>query len=169
METQDMINEEEVRRLPLWKDWIERNEHRLAYGLTVTTEEMEAALEEKFGSVEFNMEILNIRMVLRHRGMNFSQRGLRGAGFHIAPPNTNADEMERMNRLAMNSSIMIEFIRLFSSCLMKKQGRNKMINFISNVSQRIGDDNIVFILNLFHENQRLFLVTNLFENLKSKM
>jgi len=103
METQDMINEEEVRRLPLWKDWIERNEHRLAYGLTVTTEEMEAALEEKFGTVEFNMEILNIRMVLRHRGMNFSQRGLRGAGFHIAPPNTNADEMERMNRLAMNS------------------------------------------------------------------
>jgi hypothetical protein len=103
METQDTINEEEVRRLPLWKDWIERNEHRLAYGLTVTTEEMEAALEEKFGTVEFNMEILNIRMVLRHRGMNFSQRGLRGAGFHIAPPNTNVDEMERMNRLAMNS------------------------------------------------------------------
>jgi hypothetical protein len=103
METQDMINEEEVRRLPLWKDWIERNEHRLAYGLTVTTEEMEAALEEKTGSVEFNMAILNIRMVLRHRGMNFSQRGFRGAGFHIAPPNTNAEEMERMNRVAVNS------------------------------------------------------------------
>ena len=103
METQDMINEEEVRRLPLWKDWIERNEHRLAYGLTVTTEEMEAALEEKFGSVKFNMEILNIRTVLRHRGMNFSQRGLRGAGFQILPPNTNADEMEHLNRVAMNS------------------------------------------------------------------
>jgi hypothetical protein len=103
METQDMINEEEVRRLPLWKDWIERNEHRLAYGLTVTTEEMEAALEEKIGTVEFNMAILNIRIVLRHRGMNFSQRGLSGAGFHIAPPNTNAEEMERMNRVAVNS------------------------------------------------------------------
>jgi hypothetical protein len=103
METQDMINEEEVRRLPLWKDWIERNEHRLAYGLTVTTEEMEAALEEKIGTVEFNMAILNIRIVLRHRGMNFSQRGFRGAGFHIAPPNTNAEEMERMNRVAVNS------------------------------------------------------------------
>jgi hypothetical protein len=103
METQDMINEEEVRRLPLWKDWIERNEHRLAYGLTVTTEEMEAALEEKAATMAFQMATHSIRVVLRHRGMNFSQRGLRGAGFQILPPNTNADEMEHLNRVAMNS------------------------------------------------------------------
>jgi hypothetical protein len=103
METQDMINEEEVRRLPLWKDWIERNEHRLAYGLTVTTEEMEKALDEKAGERAFNMSIFNIRSALRHRGMNFSQRGLNGAGFHILPPNTNADEMEHLNRVALNS------------------------------------------------------------------
>ena len=103
METQDMINEEEVRRLPLWKDWIERNEHRLAYGLTVTTEEMEAALEEKTGTMAFQMATHSIRVVLRHRGMNFSQRGLHGAGFQILPPSTNADEMEHMNRVAMNS------------------------------------------------------------------
>jgi hypothetical protein len=103
METQDMINEEEVRRLPLWKDWIERNEHRLAYGLTVTTEEMEAALEEKSHTMAFGMAYHNIRVVLRQRGMNFSQRGLRGAGFQILPPNTNADEMEHLNRVAVNS------------------------------------------------------------------
>lgn len=103
METQDMINEEEVRRLPLWKDWIERNEHRLAYGLTVTTEELEAALEEKAATMAFQMATHSIRVVLRHRGMNFSQRGLRGAGFQILPPNTNADEMEHLNRVAMNS------------------------------------------------------------------
>ena len=103
METQDMINEEEVRRLPLWKDWIDRNEHRLAYGLTVTTEEMEAALEEKAHSMAFQMAAHNIRVLLRQRGMNFSQRGLRGAGFQILPPNTNADEMEHLNRVALNS------------------------------------------------------------------
>ena len=103
METQDMINEEEVRRLPLWKDWIERNEHRLAYGLTVTTDEMEAALEEKSGTMAFQMATHSIRVVLRHRGMNFSQRGLHGTGFQILPPNTNADEMEHLNRVAMNS------------------------------------------------------------------
>ena len=103
METQDMINEEEVRRLPLWKDWIERNEHRLAYGLTVTIEEMEAALEEKASSMAFQMAAHNIRVLLRQRGMNFSQRGLRGAGFQILPPNTNADEMEHLNRVALNS------------------------------------------------------------------
>ena len=98
-----MINEEEVRRLPLWKDWIERNEHRLAYGLTVTTEEMEEALEEKAHSMAFQMAAHNIRVLLRQRGMNFSQRGLRGAGFQILPPNTNADEMEHLNRVALNS------------------------------------------------------------------
>jgi hypothetical protein len=103
METQDMINEEEVRRLPLWKDWIERNEHRLAYGLTVTTEELETALEEKANTMAFQMATHSIRVVLRHRGMNFSQRGLRGAGFQILPPNTNADEMEHLNRVAINS------------------------------------------------------------------
>ncbi len=98
-----MINEEEIRRLPLWKDWIDRNEHRLSYGLTVTTEEMEAALEEKAHSMAFQMAAHNIRVALRQRGMNFSQRGLRGAGFQILPPNTNADEMEHLNRVALNS------------------------------------------------------------------
>lgn len=98
-----MINEEKIRRLPLWKDWIDRNEHRLAYGLTVTTEEMEASLDEKADSIAFKMAMLNIRVVLRHRGMNFSQRGLRGTGFQILPPNTNADEMEHLNRVALNS------------------------------------------------------------------
>jgi hypothetical protein len=103
METQDMITDEAVRRLPLWKDWIERNEHRIAYGLTVTTEEMEKALDEKAGEMAFQMSIYHIRFALRHRGMNFSQRGLNGAGFHILPPNTNADEMEHLNRVAMNA------------------------------------------------------------------
>ena len=103
METQDMINEEEVRRLPLWKDWIERNEHRIAHGLTVTMEEMEEALDGIRETHGFNMEVHHIRRELRHRGMNFSQRGLRGAGFQILPPNTNADEMEHLNRVALNS------------------------------------------------------------------
>ena len=98
-----MINEEEVRRLPLWKDWIDRNEHRIAHGLTVTMEEMEEALDGVRETAAFNLNVYNIRLELRHRGMNFSQRGLRGAGFHILPPNTNADEMEHLNRVALNS------------------------------------------------------------------
>lgn len=98
-----MINEEEVRRLPLWKDWIDRNEHRIAHGFTVTMEEMEEALDGVRETAAFNLNVYNIRLELRHRGMNFSQRGLRGAGFHILPPNTNADEMEHLNRVALNS------------------------------------------------------------------
>lgn len=98
-----MINEEDVRRLPLWKDWIDRNEHRIAYGMVVGIEEMEAALEEKADTMAFQMAVHQIRVSLRHRGMNFSQRGLRGAGFHVLPPGTNADEMEHLNRVALNS------------------------------------------------------------------
>ena len=103
METQDMINEEEVRRLPLWKDWIDRNEHRIAHGLTVTMEEMEQALDGIRETAPFNHEVQKIRAALRHRGMNFSQRGLRGEGFQILPPNTNADTMEGMARAAVNA------------------------------------------------------------------
>lgn len=104
METQDIINnEEEIRRLPLWRDWIERNEARINYGLTVGIEEMEAALDERAHTMAFEMAIHEIRVALRHRGMNFSSRGLNGAGFHILPPSTNADEMERLNRTALNS------------------------------------------------------------------
>jgi len=103
METQDMITDEAVRRLPLWKDWIDRNEHRIAYGLTVTMEEMEEALDGKRETAAFNLDVQKIRAALRHRGMNFSQRGLRGEGFHIMPPNTNADTMEGMARAAVNA------------------------------------------------------------------
>lgn len=117
-----MINEEEIRRLPLWKDWIDRNEHRIAYGLTVTMEEMEEALDGIRETASFNMEVFKIRLALRHRGMNFSQRGLRGAGFQILPPNTNADEMEHLNRVALNSlkaSVILGTktdVRLLSDC-----------------------------------------------------
>ena len=70
----------------------------------------------------FQMATHSIRVVLRHRGMNFSQRGLRGAGFQILPPNTNADEMEHLNRVATNSlkaSVILGTktdLRLLSDC-----------------------------------------------------
>lgn len=103
MNTDQNQSEQEIRRLPLWKDWIDRNEHRIAYGLTVTMEEMEQALDRPRDTVTFAMEVQKIRQVLRKRGMNFSERGLRGAGFHIMPASTNADTMESMGRMAINA------------------------------------------------------------------
>lgn len=103
MSTEQIEQQQDIRSLPLWKDWIDRNEHRIAYGFTVTMEEMEEALDGKRGTVAFNLDVQKIRAALRHRGMNFSQRGLRGEGFHIMPPNTNADTMEGMARAAVNA------------------------------------------------------------------
>ena len=103
MNTEQIESQPDIRTLPLWKDWIDRNEHRIAYGLTVTMEEMEQALDGIRETAAFNLDVQKIRDALRHRGMNFSQRGLRGGGFHIMPPNTNADTMEGMARAAVNA------------------------------------------------------------------
>lgn len=103
MSTEQIEQQQDIRSLPLWKDWIDRNEHRIAYGFTVTMEEMEEALGGKRGTVAFNIDVFKIREALRHRGMNFSERGLRGSGFHVMPANSNANTMEGMARAAVNA------------------------------------------------------------------
>lgn len=103
MSTEQIEQQPDIRSLPLWKDWIDRNEHRIAYGFTVTMEEMEEALDGKRGTVAFNIDVFKIREALRHRGMNFSERGLRGSGFHVMPANSNANTMEGMARAAVNA------------------------------------------------------------------
>ena len=55
MNTEQIESQPDIRTLPLWKDWIDRNEHRIAYGLTVTMEEMEQALDGIRETAPFNM------------------------------------------------------------------------------------------------------------------
>ena len=89
--------------LPLWKNWLEKNEHRIIFGLQVTSIEMEEALKSKTGTVQYNFAIHAIRLALRRRGMHFSGRGFDGEGFEIKAPETNAGTMLDMNERAKNA------------------------------------------------------------------
>ena len=91
----------EVRKLPLWRAWLEANETRLTYGAAFKTSELEEFFGVKAESWAFIAETIEIRKNLRRRGMNFTERGQNGAGYVIAQPNTNADEVERLDRAAI--------------------------------------------------------------------
>lgn len=93
----------EARKLPLWRAWMEANEARLSYGAAFTTAELEEFFGVQSDRLAFRVEVMAIRSELLKRGMNFTERGQNGAGFVIAQPNTNADEVERMQRAAMSS------------------------------------------------------------------
>jgi len=89
--------------LPLWKNWLEKNEHRIVFGLQVTSLEMEEALKSVVSTPQYNFAIHDIRLALRRRGMHFSGRGFDGEGFEIKAPETNAHTMLEMNERAKNA------------------------------------------------------------------
>lgn len=93
----------EARKLPLWRAWMEANEARLTYGAAFTTAEFEEFFGVQSDRLAFRVEVMAIRAELLKRGMNFTERGQNGAGFVIAQPNTNADEVERMQRAAISA------------------------------------------------------------------
>lgn len=93
----------EARKLPLWRAWLEANEARLTYGAAFKTEDLEAFFGVQSDRLAFRVEVIAIRAELLKRGMNFTERGQNGAGFVIAQPNTNADEVERMQRAAISA------------------------------------------------------------------
>ena len=75
------------------------------YGKTWTAQEIAEMVRMKPESVEFSFAVMGIREELRKRGYNFTSRGTNGQNFFIAPPETNADEMMRMQRKAVKSLI----------------------------------------------------------------
>lgn len=99
----ELIEFTKVDTLPLWKNWLDKNEHRIIFGLEVTAIEMQEALKSETGTVHYNFAIHNIRLALRRRGMHFSGRGFDGEGFLIKAPETNAGTMLEMNERAKNA------------------------------------------------------------------
>lgn len=94
---------DDIRRLPLWKDWVETCGVSMTYGDSVTSSEMIKALSCDEDSIQFAMSIVEIRKWFRRKGMNFTSRGQNGTGYVIAPPGGNSREMGRMARAAINS------------------------------------------------------------------
>lgn len=54
---------------------------------------------------EFRSSMINIRARLRERGYNFTARGTSGQVWQIAPPETNADEMQRLQKTAIRAVV----------------------------------------------------------------
>lgn len=94
---------EDVRKLPLWKSWIEANESRLTYGAQFTSKELTEYLGLTEDSLQFAMSVHYIRKALRRKGMNFTARGQYGSGYTIAQPGTNHAEMKRMANAAASA------------------------------------------------------------------
>jgi len=94
---------EDVRKLPLWKSWVEANEGRLIYGAQFASKELTEYLGLAEDSLQFAMSIHHIRKTLRRKGMNFTARGQYGAGYTIAQPGTNHAEMRRMANAAASA------------------------------------------------------------------
>lgn len=95
--------ENPVRVLPIWKAWLEENADRIKFGATFTSEELVKFFGEPEDSLKFAMAIHDLRKALRRRGMNFTARGQFGKGYCIPQPNTNADEIQRMQRAAISA------------------------------------------------------------------
>lgn len=93
----------DVRTLPLWKHWFETHGDGLVFGDKVTTEAMEEAVGHKSDTIAFKFAVSEIRKCFRRKGMHFTASGMKDRGFVVAPPEHNADEMVRMDRLAMSS------------------------------------------------------------------
>lgn len=85
-------NDVSVRRLPLWKDTLEKMEP-LEFGKLWKTPWLEAALEAPHGTIQFATGIMKINDVLRPQGYKLVSRGQRGTCYHILPAEAVADEL----------------------------------------------------------------------------
>ena len=92
---------DEVRTLPLWKDWIDKRGHKMTYGDSVSSEELEAALSLSRKTMAFGMATNEIRNWFRAIGLNFTSRGQNLSGYVISEKRNNPDELERLGRRAI--------------------------------------------------------------------
>ena len=93
----------ELRKLPLWKDWMEKVGQSMTFGNFVSNEDLATALDQPVGSFDFKLDVSKIRKRFRIKGMNFTSRGQYGRGFIIVPPGMNAKEMSRMASAAKSA------------------------------------------------------------------
>lgn len=90
--------------LPEWKHALSEMENEgIEYGATFTVEWFREILRQEPDTVQFAMSIHSIRVALRERGMNLTSVGQDGKAWFIAPPQTNAREMQRMQRKAIRA------------------------------------------------------------------
>ena len=92
---------QEQRLFPAWKEFLETE--KIEFGVSWTSDYLEAALQCKADSVEFRFSIDKISRELVHRGMYITSEGSNGTVYRVVMPNRNAHVMHRMQRKAINA------------------------------------------------------------------
>jgi len=92
---------QEQRLFPAWKEFLETE--KIEFGVSWTSDYLEAVLQCKADSVEFRFSIDKISRELVHRGMYITSEGSNGAVYRVVMPNRNAHVMHRMQRKAINA------------------------------------------------------------------
>lgn len=102
MSDTEVIDGDNLRRHPLWKAWFTENQG-LSWGAVVRVEALSTYLQLEPDSTAFAFAVHEIRKAFRRAGKNFTAAGMKGTGYMIAQPDTNADEMERMQASALSA------------------------------------------------------------------
>lgn len=104
MKTNPNEDENEVVRLPLWKNALdEMRTSGISYGQTWESEWFEKQLRCERTEMKFGLLISEIRRELEKDGFYLSGRGQKGNQFVILPPESNADVMAGYQRAAIDS------------------------------------------------------------------
>lgn len=92
---------QEQRLFPTWKEFLETE--KIEFGVSWTSDYLEAALQCKSDSVEFRFSIDKISRELVRRGMYITSEGSNGTVYRVVMPKHNAHVMHRMQRKAINA------------------------------------------------------------------
>lgn len=99
-----MQNENEIRRLPLWKNVVDQmREEGIEFGKTYSADFFEKGLSRKRDEMQFGLAISEIRRELEHDGFYLDGRGGKGDQFVIRPAQDNVAVMQGYNRRALDA------------------------------------------------------------------
>lgn len=98
-----MEQSNEVRRLPLWKNCLEKMLLKgVDHGDIYTAEFFEHELSQERNTYKYGLAISHIRRALEHKGLYLSGVGQKGNQFVIIPAGSNSNVMSSYSRKAFD-------------------------------------------------------------------
>ena len=99
-----MNEENEIRRLPLWKNVVDKmRAEGIEFGKTYSAEYFEEGLSQKRDTMQFGLAVSEIRRELESNGFYLTGRGQKGDQFVILPAGDNMKIMQEYSRRALDS------------------------------------------------------------------
>jgi hypothetical protein len=105
MQIENMNDENQPRKLPLWRSCLQTMQEKglVGYGSVIEASFFEEHLSCERTTMEFGLGISAIRRELENDGVYLSGRGQKGEQFVILPPAANADVMAGYQRMAIDA------------------------------------------------------------------